>query len=127
MAAQHLFEIRFSFRMIGVEADGMARLETAGGPLFLPGVRAAVGGMVRLRIPAQEVILARGRPEGLSALNILAAQVQTLTEVAGAGVIVGLKIGDQTVLARVTARSVAALGLAPGVSCFAILKSVALA
>ena len=114
-------------RLVAVEADGLSRVETAGGPLFLPGVRVAVGTMLRLRIPAQDVILSRDRPVGLSALNILAARVLALTPVEGAGVIVRLDVGGQAILARVTGRSAAALELAPGVGCFAILKTVALA
>ena len=114
-------------RLAGVEADGLSRLETPGGPLFLPGVRVAVGTMLRLRIPAQDVILSRGRPVGLSALNILETSVLSLTPVEAAGVIVRLAVGGQVILARVTGRSATALELAPGVGCFAILKTVALA
>ena len=36
-------------------------------------------------------------------------------------------MGDERLTARVTLRSVAALGLAPGQDCHAILKSIALA
>ena len=64
---------------------------------------------------------------GLSALNILAGRVLALTTVEGSGVIVRLDVGGQVILARVTGRSAAALQLAPGVACFAILKTVALA
>ncbi|MEO8244238.1 MAG: molybdenum ABC transporter ATP-binding protein [bacterium] len=109
------------------EPDGLAVLETAGGLVFLPGLAVAVGAALRLRIPAQDVILSRQRPEGLSALNILAAEVVSLTEVEGAAVLVTLRLADQRILARITRRSAAALGLAPGVACFAILKSVAIA
>ncbi len=114
-------------RVLGYEADGLAVLETAGGQIFLPGLTAAVGATVRLRIPAQDVILSRARPEGLSALNILAAEVVALTEVEGAAVLVTLRLADQRILARITRRSALALGLAPGVECFAILKTVAIA
>ena len=114
-------------QMAGVEPDGLCRLETAGGPLFLPGIAAVTGATVRLRIPAQDVILSRDRPVGLSALNILAGRVLALTTVEGSGVIVRLDVGGQVILARVTGRSAAALQLAPGVACFAILKTVALA
>ena len=113
-------------RVVGYE-DGLAVLETAAGRLYLPGVRGEVGQVMRLRIPAQDVILARQRPEGLSALNILAAEVLSLTPVEGAAVLVALRAVDQTILARITGRSVRAMGLQVGTHCFAILKSVAMA
>ncbi len=113
-------------RVLRVEADGMTLLETAAGPIFLPGVTAAPGQTLRLRIPAQDVILSRDRPVGLSALNILAAQVVSLTPLDAASVMVELRLVDQTILARITHRSTAALALQPGTDCFAILKSVAI-
>ena len=114
-------------RLSGFEADGLAVLDTAAGRLFLTGVRADLGQTLRLRIPAQDVILSRERPVGLSALNILTAEVVSLTEVDGSAVLVALKLVDQTILARITRRSALAMGLKAGVPCFAILKSVALA
>ena len=119
-------------RLAGYEADGLAVLETAAGCLYLPGLRAGVGQRLRLRIPAQDVILSRDRPVGLSALNILAAEVVSLTEVAGFAVLVELKLvdgdgeGGQVILARITQRSARAMKLQAGVPCFAILKSMAI-
>ena len=114
-------------RLIRVEEDGLAVLETAAGLLYLPGVRANVGQVMRLRIPAQDVILARDRPTGLSALNILAAEVVSLTPIDPTSVMVDLRLVDQTILARITTRSATALALTQGTPCFAILKSVAIA
>ena len=114
-------------RVARIEADGLAVLETAAGPIYLPGVRAAVGSRLSLRIPANDVILARERPVGLSALNILAARVVSLTPLDEASVMVELRLVDQTILARITRRSAAGLALQAGVDCFAILKSVAMA
>lgn len=113
-------------RVLRFEADGLAVLETAAGCLYLPGVRAHVGQTLRLRIPAQDVILARDRPLGLSALNILAAEVVSLTPIDPTSVMVDLRLGDQTILARITTRSAVALDLIPGTPCYAILKSVAI-
>ncbi len=114
-------------RLAGYEDDGLAVLETAAGCIYLPGVAGQVGSLLRLRIPAQDVILARARPEGLSALNILVAEVVSLTEVEGAAVLVALRVGEHQILARITGRSARAMELQRGVGCFAILKSVALA
>ena len=114
-------------RVLRIESDGLAVLETAAGLLYLPGVRVPEGQTLRLRIPAQDVILSRDRPVGLSALNILAAEVVSLTPIDQASVMAELKLVDQTILARITCRSAAALDLRPGTRCFAILKSVAIA
>ena len=114
-------------RHIGLEGDGLSALDTGSGLVYLPGITAPPGARLRLRIPAQDVILSLARPEGLSALNILQAEVVSLTPAEGGGMLVALQLGDQRLLARVTERSARALGLGPGVGVHAILKSVALA
>lgn len=112
-------------RVTGERADGLMRLETGAGTLWLPEMPAEPGREMRVRIHAQDVILSRGRPEGLSAQNVLKAVVTAVHAGEGPGALVRLEAGGQVVLARVTRRSVAALELAPGVECHAILKSVA--
>jgi molybdate transport system ATP-binding protein len=112
-------------RIAAQEADGLTRLETVAGPIWLPRIAGAVGRPVRIRIAAQDVILSRARPEGLSALNILPATVATLHAGQGPGVLVRLDLGGEYLLARVTRRSAQALGLAPGQEVHAVLKSVA--
>ena len=108
------------------EADGLTRLASPGGPLYLAGIDAAPGTVLRLRIPAQEVMLSRDAPTGLSALNILSGHVGQI-ETEGTDALVTVEIGGQSILARVTQRSVRALELTPGAPVHAIAKSVALA
>ena len=112
-------------RIAAQEVDGLTRLETAAGPLWLPRVAGEPGRVLRVRIAAQDVILSRNRPEGLSALNILPATVSGLHEGQGPGVLVRLDLGGEFLLARVTRRSAQALALVPGMRVHAILKSVA--
>ncbi|WP_370282995.1 molybdenum ABC transporter ATP-binding protein [Pseudooceanicola sp.] len=107
--------------------DGLSELRVSGGTLLLPRVQAAEGQRLRVRIEAQDVILSRHRPEGLSALNILPAVVVALKQGEGPGVIAQLRAGEDVILARLTRRSAEALDLAPGRSCHAIVKSVAVA
>jgi molybdate transport system ATP-binding protein len=114
-------------RIAAHEADGLTRLETRGGPIWLPQVAGAPGGIVRVRIAAQDVILSRDRPVGLSALNILPGTVAALHEGQGPGVLVRLDLGGEFLLARVTRRSAQALGLQPGLPVHAVLKTVAVA
>ena len=114
-------------RIAAQEEDGLTRLDTAGGPLWLPRIAGAAGRSLRVRIIAQDVILSRERPVGLSALNILPARVVALHDGQGPGVLVRLEVGEEHILARLTRRSAQALALAPGVTVHAVLKSVAVA
>ncbi|MCX7286569.1 MAG: molybdenum ABC transporter ATP-binding protein [Rhodobacterales bacterium] len=114
-------------RIEAQEPDGLTRLSTTAGPIWLPHVTAAVGAAVRIRIMAQDVILSLDRPLGLSALNVLPATVLALREGEGPGTLVQLDLAGQRLLARITRRSSSALGLAPGRQVFAIVKSVAVA
>ena len=117
-------------RVAGHDGDGLTRLDSTAGPLLLPHVGLPPGSPVRVRIAAQDVILARHRPQDVSALNILPAVVMQVRPGRGPGALVQLRAGGEPgalILARVTARSVAALDLAPGVACHALVKSVAVA
>lgn len=116
-----------SVRVVAHAEDGLTEVEGAGGVLMLPHVEAPVGAQLRVRIEAQDVILSRTRPDGLSALNILPVSVLALRAGDGPGVMVQLRAGADTVLARVTGRSAKALDLAPGWQGYAIVKSVAVA
>ena len=107
--------------------DGLSELATAGGAVWVPRVGDVPGSTVRLHIAAQDVTLALARPEGLSALNILKGEVAAIVPGEGPGVMVTLAMGGERLAARITGRSLAALGLQPGQTCHAILKTVAVA
>lgn len=114
-------------RIAAQEEDGLTRLDSAAGPLWLPRVAAPTGSSLRIRILAQDVMLATARPEGISALNILPAVVRDIRQGEGPGALVRLDAGGEVILARVTRRSAEALALAPGKPVFAILKAVSVA
>jgi molybdate transport system ATP-binding protein len=105
----------------------LTRLETPAGPLWLPQVGALPGSALRLRILAQDVMLALERPVAISALNILSATVRDLRLGDGPGALVRLDAGGEALLARVTRRSVQALELRPGLPVYAVLKAVSVA
>lgn len=107
--------------------DGLTELEASGGTLFLPRMEAAPGTATRVRILAQDVILSKNAPAGLSALNILPVTVVALREGSGPGMVVQLSAGDDKLLARITRRSADALGLSPGDAAYAVVKSVSIA
>lgn len=115
-------------RVVGEDGDGLVRLEAAAGPLWLPaGPGLEAGRMVRVRIAAQDVILSRVRPEGLSALNILRGEVASVRMGDGPGAMVQVSVGGEPLLARVTRRSAETLGIVAGVEVFAVVKSVSVA
>ncbi len=114
-------------QVVAQDEDGLTRLQTSAGPLWLPRINAAIGVTVRVRIAAQDVMLATERPQGISALNILPATVVALRIGDGPGAIVQLHAGQDLLLARITRRSATALDLAVGKPVFAVLKSVAVA
>ncbi len=105
--------------------DGLTELVFSGGRIMLPGILGVLGQTVRLRIPAQDVILARTVPDGISALNVLPVTITALEQGRGPGVAVGLKAGDDALLARVTRRSAQRMELAVGQQVFAIIKATA--
>ena len=113
-----------TLHVAGIEADGLTRLDSATGSLLVPDLVATVGAQVRVRILARDVMLATRRPEGISALNILPAHVGEICPDGHSGALVSLLAGEDRLLARVTARSVAQLGLVPGMPVFAVLKAV---
>ena len=109
------------------EADGLSRLLVAGHPVWLPRLSAPPGAVLRLRILAQDVMVATERPKGLSALNILPGVIEEIRIGEGPGAILRLRVGPEALLARVTRRSVAALDLTPGQTVFAVVKAVSVA
>lgn len=113
--------------IVAHHADGLSELVAGGCPLWLPRVAQAPGTRLRLRIAAQDVILARERPTAISALNMLAGRVAALRPGAGPGTLVSLDTAAGTVLARITQRSAQALDLAPGADCHAIIKALSIA
>ncbi|MEL6169794.1 MAG: molybdenum ABC transporter ATP-binding protein [Pseudomonadota bacterium] len=108
-------------------SDGLTSLTVSGGVLYLAGSDAVPGERVTVRIAAEDVLLSRLRPEGLSALNILPATILAVEDAGGPERLVQLQAGEDRLLARITARSAQVLELSPGTVCYAIVKSMALA
>ena len=76
---------------------------------------------------AHDVILARDRPEGLSAQNILAGTVARIAPGTGPGVMVHIAVDDHEILARITRRAAEQMRLRPGDPVHAIVKSMSVA
>ena len=103
--------------------DDLSVLVFDTGRLLVPRIARDVGSRVRVRLRAQDIMLAREEPRAISANNILPATVSAI----GRGrrqADVQLALGAARMVARVTLASVKRLELSPGVPVFAIVKSV---
>jgi molybdate transport system ATP-binding protein len=104
--------------------DGLSVLGFDGGQLIVPQIAAATGRRVRVRIRAEDIMLAREEPRAISANNVLPAVTSALRDAEGGQANVQLACGPTRLVARITRASAARLALAPGVPVFAIIKSV---
>ena len=114
-------------RIEAQDDDGLTRLATSAGPIWLPQVSGAPGRPLRLRILAQDVMLALHPLPCISALNQLPAVVEEVQTGEGPGAMVRLRVGDEALLARVTRRSATTMALRPGLPVHTVLKAVAVA
>lgn len=110
----------------------LTEVDISGGRLFVPGDQGNVGELRRLRIVASDVSLSRSEPQSSTILNTLPVQVRNVDvdgEGAQASVIVSLghdRDDGRRLAARITRKSLVALGIRPGDRIFAQIKSVAL-
>jgi molybdate transport system ATP-binding protein len=104
----------------------MASLRSSAGEWWIVDAGLEPGQPVRAKIGASDVIVATARPAGLTASNIVPATVEAASEEGAGHVLVHLASGTDHLVARVTKRSVHALGLVAGTPVFAIVKSVAI-
>lgn len=107
--------------------DGLTAVSIGSQILHFPSPLGTKGARIKIRVVAQDVILAQSQPKGISALNVLQGRIQAVAQGKGPGVAVQIAVEDQTILARITQRSFDELGLAVGQDCFAILKATAIA
>jgi molybdate transport system ATP-binding protein len=97
----------------------------AAGELQVPRLSAPAGASVRAYIRARDVMLSLRPPEEISALNVLAGRVAAIVPAAnGAQADVRLDCNGANLTARLTAKSVERLALAPGRPVYAVIKSV---
>ncbi|WP_311199726.1 molybdenum ABC transporter ATP-binding protein [Jannaschia sp. M317] len=105
------------------QADGLAAVETPLGVLRVAGVQAVAGTSVRIRIRAEDVLIATAAPTGLSARNVLPVTIASVHRGGGPGAMLRLEAGGGALLSRVTLQAVAELGLVPGRQVWAVLKT----
>jgi molybdate transport system ATP-binding protein len=110
---------------------GLLTLAVAGGHFQAPASGGAIGEHRRLRIVAGDVSLAREAPGPSSILNIMPAQVHSISAIDHNATLVVLGLGADgsgaRLLARLTRKSAEALEIEPGMTVHAQVKGVALA
>ena len=117
-------------RVESVDDDGgLAQVTFDGGELWIAATAdTSPGCRVRVGIRARDVSLALRRPDAISVLNVLEGQVVDIADArdSRSQALVRVKAGGCLLLSRITRRSVAELGLAPGLPVWALVKSAAL-
>lgn len=106
----------------GEVQDGLQTLLFDGGRLMVTDMHEP-GRRVRVRIGADDILIAREAPRGISANNILPVTISSV-RLDGARAEVEMHCGRARLVARVTAASVSRLGLVPDSAAFAVIKAV---
>lgn len=116
-------------------ALGLTCLALSGHTIFTGQVDLNLGESVRLRIRARDVALSLAPLNGTSILNQLPVKVSEISKGSGSQAEVALTVAPapghatattQTIVARITRKSLSDLNLHPGVACYALIKAVAL-
>jgi len=106
---------------------GLTLLDIPGGRLRLPDDRVLRSGeKLRVRLLARDVSLTLEPPQRTSILNILPASVLEIRDADSRLPLVRLDAGGTPLWARISRKSVVALGLRPGARVFAQIKGAAL-
>lgn len=105
----------------------LARVDFAGGSLWVRDSGVPLGQHVRVRILARDISIALVAQADSSILNVLPATIEQLSDdTHPALALVRLNAGGVPLVARITRRSAAKLALCPGLKVWAQIKAVAL-
>ena len=105
----------------------LTELHCEGQTIWVPSHDTPTSLLRRLRIPARDVAVALHPPTDSSVCNCLAATVASINDDPHPGhVLLQLRLGEQTLLSRITRRSCTRLELEPGKAVHALVKGVSL-
>ena len=105
----------------------LSQVQFSGGSLSLPyQATTAIGTTLRLRIYARDVSLSLHATEQTSILNALPARITGIADDKLGQTLVGLNIGEVTLLAHITRKSAVQLNLRLGMTVFAQIKATAI-
>lgn len=105
---------------------GLTEVTIESQSVYLPGDVGSAGEAVRLRIRADDVALSKSPLEGVSYRNQLTAIVADIRDRDVIYCDLLLKVGGQSLRARITRKAAAELALAPGNEIVALIKSMVL-
>jgi molybdate transport system ATP-binding protein len=114
----------FPARVSEHRGDGLTALAFDGGVLMVPQIDRPVGAPLRVRLRAEDIMLAQSEPLAISANNIIPGIVAAVRNTGRTHADVQLICGNTKLVARITQASAARLAIAPGQSLFAVIKSV---
>jgi len=103
----------------------LTHLHFCGGEILVSRIERAVGEPLNIRIHARDVSLALQPPGESSILNVVQATVMEMADQTAGRIMVRLDAGGTPLLARITHKSQARLGIETGMSVYAQIKSVA--
>ena len=106
------------------DPEGLSELAFDGGMLFVPRLNRPIGAPLRVRLKAEDVMLARTMPSDISANNVLSAKVAATRNAGGVHADVQLACGGVKIVARITRASLDRLEIQTGMPLFAVVKSV---
>lgn len=106
---------------------GLSYLDLQGQRLSINLRSAALGEVIRVRIPARDVAISLTRVEGSSMLNTLPATVTGFEPFAdGVRMLIRLRCGNAQLLSKITRKSFELLGIRQGLALYAQIKTVSL-
>ncbi len=107
---------------------GLSVLETQAGQVQVPHRAQPPGSRLRVRILASDVLISLQPLQGISALNVLSGTIAEIgaRRSGGSALEIGIDCNGASLLARLTSKSAAHLGLKPGQSVYAVVKSVSI-
>ncbi|MBN9449313.1 MAG: molybdenum ABC transporter ATP-binding protein [Methylobacterium sp. SCN 67-24] len=107
---------------------GLSVLETQAGQVQVPHRAQALGSPLRVRILASDVLVSLKPLDGISALNVLSGTIAEIgaRRSGGSALEIGIDCNGASLLARLTSKSAAHLGLKIGQPVYAVIKSVSI-
>ncbi|NDY96493.1 molybdenum ABC transporter ATP-binding protein [Wenzhouxiangella limi] len=110
-----------------LDDEHLSCIHLPGGMLYVPRIREPTGGVLRVRVLARDVSVARQPPLPSSILNCVECTIKEIIDDPHPGhCLLKLQLGDQYLLSRITQRSRRQLELALGDRVWASVKGVAL-
>ena len=116
-----------SARVLGVDPHSrLTRLALGKGELNVSAAGLSAERAVRVQLLARDIIVATVQPTHLSVRNCLAGTITGIDSEHPGSDLIGIDIGGETILARITAAATQALQLRLGMNVWALIKSVSI-